>query len=76
MPDWSQFQAKHVLNPSVDRDYLTWTRSDWNTFLRSRIGSEFGRKGINSIIIAAPENILEDYDGSLNDHVRSFNLIL
>jgi len=68
MPDWVQFQARHVLNPAVNGDYRTWTRSDWNTFLRSRIG-DFGTKGINSIIIAPPENILQDFD-SLNDHVQ------
>lgn len=61
MPSWTDFQRKHVLSP-LEADCLSWNRVQWNNWLQRRLPSEFGRRRVNSIIIATPEAIRNDFE--------------
>lgn len=70
MPNWSDFQKKHVLDPRVAHDCLLWNRIQWNAWLQNRLPNEFGRRRVDSVIVSTPEAIVKDYE-SLNYAVGS-----
>lgn len=90
MPTWEEFKQKHVLNPSKSehRNYESWNRLEQNRWLRNRLaafgshpGQQYGRKGLNSVIIAPSDEILNDFSNpgvkvSYNHYPNSSNLRL
>lgn len=54
---WIDFQKRHILEPVGDNSgYLGWSRTQWNTFLRTRIDN-YGSKAVNTFIISTPDAI-------------------
>lgn len=62
MPNWADFQRKHVLDPTVDGDCSLWDKVKWNAWLRNRLPNEFGRKRVNSIVVSTPNAIIKDFE--------------
>lgn len=72
MPNWSDFQRKHVLSPTESSDCLLWNRVQWNAWLQNRLPNDFGRKRVNSIVFAAPDAIIKDFENlnyEVDDHI-------
>lgn len=67
MPNWKEFQTKHVLNPTVDGDCLLWDKVQWNRWLQNRLPNDFGRKRVNSIVVSAPDAIIKDFENLIYD---------
>lgn len=72
MPSWTEFQRKHVLDPTDAHDCLLWNRLQWNTWLLNRLPNEFGRRRVNSVIISAPDAIMKDFE-NLNHTVGALH---
>ncbi|KAG4067986.1 hypothetical protein HA402_010672 [Bradysia odoriphaga] len=61
MPNWADFQRKHVLSPAEAPGCLHWNRTQWNTWLQKRLPNDFGGKRVNSVVVSTPEAIMNDF---------------
>lgn len=71
MPNWADFQRKHVLSPAESSDCLLWNREQWNAWLHNRLPNDFGGKRVNSIIFTSPQAIMKDFE-NLNYGVYTY----
>lgn len=67
-PTWDDFKRKHILNPMNHRGNESWDKREQNNWLKNRLAGfrgnqeqEYGRKNINSVIIATSQEVLEDF---------------
>lgn len=62
MPNWNDFQQKHILSPAESSECLLWNRVQWNTWLKKRLPNDFGRKHVNSIVFTTPDAVIKDFE--------------
>lgn len=67
-PRWEDFKKKHILNPQKYPEYESWDKRQQNNWLKNRLTSfqgnsaqQYGRKNLNSVVIATSQEILEDF---------------
>lgn len=70
MPNWSDFQKKHILNPAEAPNWQYFNRKQWNEWLQNRLQDDFGHKRVNSVVVSTPETIAKDFE-ALNHGVGS-----
>jgi hypothetical protein len=58
MPSWENFIQQHVLDPNEHPGYATWSKAEWNDWLRQHIRD---LKSVNSVVISSPQGILTDF---------------
>lgn len=67
-PTWEDFKTKHVLNPRSHPGHEYWDKREQNNWLKNRLatfrnnpGQQYGRKNLNSVVIATSQEVLEDF---------------